>query len=108
MNESIIEDRKIHKQPKGFTLYKDDVWGAYDVDNHKRLSNGMIVARSEDKCYIFKDVVPYKSVTIVFDAKEYNEEEVEYWLEYVQGGDSISNRKEANGKVALRSDYHCW
>ena len=108
MNKATTEDRKIHERPKGFKLYKDDVWGVYDIDKSKRVSDGMIVARSEEKCYIFQDVVPYKSVTVVFDSKKHREEEIEYWLEYVHGGGSISNRKEVKGKVALRSDYMCW
>lgn len=53
------------------------------------------------------DTIPYKSVTVISDSKQ--EDEVSYWLEFVHGGDSISNRKELNdGRIALRSDYQCW
>ena len=107
MNKTVQADRKIHIKPNGFKLHKDDVWGAYDIEKNKRISDGMIVARSEEKCPIFKNIVPCKSVTVVCNVDQ--EDEVEYWLSYVHGGDNISDRKELKGgKVALRSDYMCW
>ncbi len=63
--------------------------------------------RSKVRCPVFKDFIGYKSVTVVCDASI--REEVAYWIEYVQGGDSIQAVKELeDGKVAFRSDYMAW
>ena len=51
--------------PEAKTLRKDDVWGIYDDKVGKRVKNGMVIARSEERCPIFKDIIPYKSVTLV-------------------------------------------
>lgn len=86
-------------------LTQEDVWGKFE--NHTKVSDGMIVARSDDKCPYFGDVVPYKSVTVVCDMKDFNQ--VTYWLEYVHGGDCVTYTKELpKGKIAIRSDYQCW
>ena len=73
----------------------------------------MVVARGhgfEDvpavKCPVFGDEVPYKSVTVVCPANKL--EEVQYWLEYVQGADCVSKVKPLMGHIALRADYKCW
>lgn len=110
-------------------LTMDDVWGVYNLDTSTRESKGMLVARGYGKaepahgftqeqkdrlvaelpelCPVWGDVLPYKSVTVICPADQ--EEQVSYWLEYVHGGNSISDRKELpEGKVALRSDYCCW
>lgn len=88
--------------PKAKKLTKDDVWGSA-ADNY----TGMIVARSESKCPIFKDKVPYKSVTVVCDIAQQGE--VEYWLEYVHGGNCVCKTKKLpENKIAIRSDYQCW
>jgi hypothetical protein len=89
------------------TLTQDDVWGEFDDFSQKKISNGMIVARSGEICPIFKDKVPFKSVTVVCNKNQVPE--VQYWLEYVHGGNSVSMMKQLNnGKVAIRSDYQCW
>jgi len=89
-----------------FKLTKEDVWGEYD-ENYNLIKKGMIVAKYKDICPYFTDVVPYKSVTVVCDKDQ--EEEVTYWLEYVHGANSISNKKILdNDKIALRSNYKCW
>ena len=94
-------------KPVVHKLTKEDVWGKFDEETHQRLSPGMIVARSEQICPVWKDKLPYKSVTVICKAEEVGE--VIYWLGYVHGGDSVSKqRKIAGGKVALRSDYMCW
>ena len=78
----------------------------------KWIHHGMLVATSHEDglpsvCPIWKDKLPYKSVTIVCEPSI--EEEVIYWLEYVHGGGSVSRRKKLdNGKIALRSNYQCW
>lgn len=88
------------------TLTKEDVWGKFN-EKFEKISNGMIVARYNDKCPVFKDIIPYKSVTVVCKPEE--EHEVIYWLGYVQGGDCVSKRAELkNGNIALRADYQCW
>jgi len=93
--------------PEAKTLRKDDVWGIYDDKVGERVKNGMVVARSEEKCPIFKDTVPYKSATLVCALEQ--EDDVEYWSDFVMGCESVSMRKELkDGRVALRCDYQCW
>lgn len=96
--------------PSGETpssLTQEDVWGEFDVKNMKEISTGMIVAKSDETCPHFGDVVPYKSVTVVCEEEQVNS--VSYWLEYVHGGESVSRQKQLPGKkVAIRSDYQCW
>ena len=92
--------------PEAKVLTQEDVWGKLD-ENYNRISSGMIVARTDEVCPIFKDKVPYKSVTVVCNSSQVNE--VIYWLEYVHGGDSVSKvRALPDGKAAIRSDYQCW
>lgn len=88
------------------TLTKEDVWGKFDEKTGKRASDGMIVARPTEKCPIFGDILPFKSVTVVCDEDQY--EDVEYWLTYVHGGGCIVREKEVDGKIAIRSEYQCW
>lgn len=120
------EERLIHKKPTGFKLEKDDVFGKFDV-NHKRIDNGRLVANGyaeidpkyfpQEKydllvsklphiCPIWKDKIPWKSLTVVCSNDEVNE--VLYWLSYVHGGEVSRMKKLPNGKVAIRSDYQCW
>lgn len=107
-------------------LTMDDVWGEFDLDNMKQLSKGMIVARGlpstiskKDKerikkmtgypivCPVWDEELGYKSVTVTCNKDQ--QYEVEYWLEYVHGGNSISKTKDLpDNKVAIRSDYQCW
>jgi len=83
--------------PKAKKVTKEDVWE----------KGGMIVARSDEICPVWRDVLPYKSVTAI--CNKIQQEEVIYWLEYVYGGESISKIKElSNDKVAIRSNYMCW
>ena len=104
-------------------LTKDDVWGTFDKD-YNLVSRGMIVAQGfggekkdlkdwekklqvKSVCPIWKDKLPYKSVTIVCD--ESQADEVMYWLHYVHGGDCIvGDTKLPGGKMAIRSQYMCW
>lgn len=88
-------------------LKQEDVWGEYDPVLGVKVSEGMIVARTDDTCPIFGDKVPYKSVTVV--CNEEQKQEVTYWLEYVHGANSVSSVKEIeDNNVAIRSDYMCW
>ena len=88
--------------PKAKTLTQEDVWG-----NYTKKTLGMIVARMNDKCPVFKDKVPYKSVTIICTEEQFDE--VHYWLEYVHGADCIGKVKRLpKGKIAIRSNYMCW
>lgn len=118
-------------QPEATKLTMDDVWGTFDDDNHKLISRGMIVAQGygggwidgstgpaayekwkaaiqvSDICPVWKDKLPYKSVTVI--CKKAQQSEVEYWLEYVHGGGSVEKWQELPfGKVAIRSNYKCW
>jgi hypothetical protein len=108
MHKAIIEERNTHKRPEGFKLHKDDVWGAFCVDKMERVSTGLVVAMSEEPCPIFKDIVPYKSATVVFDPKTHPEHEVEYWLSYVHGGGYSKYGELKDGRIAIRSDYQAW
>lgn len=95
--------------PEAKKLTKEDVWGKWDDNTHKRLSEGMIVAQTDQICPIWRDKVPYKSVTVICSPEQ--ETEVRYWLEYVHGGNSVSRWKEIKQgkekKIALRSNYMC-
>lgn len=107
MHPAIEEERRIHKKPNHFKLEKDDVWGAWD--GTKKIKKGLIVAHTDQRCPIFGDAVPYKSVTIVFDPEKYPYDEVTYWLSYVHGGGCIDKEIVLDdGKIAIRSDYQCW
>lgn len=121
------QERKIHKKPTGFKLEKDEVWGEHD-DDFKLVSKGKIVARGypdvdgkyftqaeyerllkenyPDVCPVWKDKLPYKSVTAICNADEVDE--VSYWLSYVHGGEYSKTKTLEDGRVAIRSDYHAW
>lgn len=108
-------------------ITQDDVWGTFDED-FNLVTRGMIVAQGNpydkpeeeqerldlikkiqvpDICPIWKDRLPYKSVTVVCNVDQSGE--VESWLSYVHGGDCISKIKMLpNNKVAFRSNYMCW
>ncbi len=114
-------------------IYMKDVWGETTGSDdprgsHKRVTNGMMVARGlpykegspealkiqqdslapvlPQRCPVLGDLLPYKSVSIICEQKDYNA--VTYWLEYVHGGGCISNQKETkDGKIFIRSDYQC-
>ena len=115
--------------PEPTEMTKDDVWGKFVREGTQtrkfkdgttyqcaagHWEGGMVVARGNGhddtpptKCPIFGDEVPYKSVTVVCPASI--EEQVIYWLGYVQGGDCVSKRKVLpDGRVAVRADYMCW
>jgi len=97
-------DREIHYDNR-FRLQKWDVVGEWD-DNHKKISDGLVVARSEERCPIFGDIVPYKSLTIV--CKEDELGDALYWLSYVHGGGHSREKKLNDGRIAIRSDYQAW
>jgi len=115
-------------------IYMKDVWGEHTEagdprGSFKTVSNGMIVARGlpykegspeakeiqddslapalPQRCPILGDLLPYKSVSIVCDKKDYAA--VTYWLQYVHGGGCISKEHETkDGKIFIRSNYMCW
>lgn len=104
-NYSIIRvlSPKSNKLPN---ITQKDVWGSYD-ENWKKISDGMIVARTSEKCPVFGDILEYKDVTVICKLEE--EKDVIYWLEYVHGCNCVTKRKELKGdKVALRSEYQSW
>ena len=83
-------------------LTKEDVWGDYEKD-----TKGMIVAKTDETCPVFKDKLPYKSVTVICDVDQ--EDAVTYWLSFVHGGDCVQDIKKLKGnKLGIRSDYQCW
>jgi len=97
-------------------LTQEDVWGRFEEDEYgipiKMIDIGKLVATSADNdlptvCPVWHDKLPHKSVTAICDKKDEND--CEYWLEFVHGGGSVSRRKELpNGKIAFRSDYQAW
>jgi hypothetical protein len=88
-------------------LTKEDVWGVFDPETHKTISSGMVVAKSGEKCPVFEDILPYKSVTVI--CNEDQRDEVIHWLIYVHGGNCVSKTKALDGnRIAFRSDYKCW
>jgi hypothetical protein len=114
--------------PEAKELTQEDVWGIFVSEGTEDMieggksykvskghfKGGMIVARGQGRsdkpaviCPIFGDVVPHKSVTAICAIAM--EPDVTYWLEYVEGGNCISQRKVLpGGRVALRADYQCW
>ena len=101
----IVAPLSFPEPPKG-TITKDDVWGKVDLKTHTRLTDGMIIARHEEKCPHFNDIVGYKSVTIKGLASQV--ELISYWAEYVHGADCISAVDVVGEHVFIRSDYQCW
>ena len=102
MNISINISEPRYPTPQ--TLTKDDVWGN---------PNGMIVGRSSMTCPHFKDHIPYKSVTIKVPKNIYLDgtllSEVMYWIEYVQGTDSVEKTDtDDEGNLYIRCNYMCW
>ncbi len=106
-------------------IKQEDVWGTFDLTQSKRTSKGMIVAQgysfTQEEydahplraeffpriCPIWRDELPYKSVTVVCDREQ--EREVRHWLSYVHGGGNIEKVKELpDNKIAIRSNYMCW
>ena len=92
---------EIQAREKKMAVQKEDVWGSGTGDR------GMIVARSNEQCPVWSDILPYKSVTVICAAEQ--EYEVLYWLEHVHGGACVSDVMSlADGRVAMRSNYMCW
>ncbi len=107
-------------------ITQDDVWGTYD-DDHHMIDKGMMVARGygepdekyfprkkyeeltkvlPDICPVWKDKLPYKSVTVICEEKDLSQ--VLYWLSYVHGGEYDKTKELPGGKVAIRSHYQAW
>ena len=94
-------------KPLKLILTKEDVFGEYNIDTHKRLSNGMIVARQDEICPIWGDKIPYKAETVI--CLKDLQDEVIYWLEYVNGAYCVLNSCSLpNNRIAIRSQYQCW
>jgi len=96
-----ISDREYPK-PEAFTLTVEDVWGK--TEGNKKIHNGMIVTRTGQVCPYFRDVVPYRAVTVVCNDAQYKE--VIYWLQQVHGKRCIINVKAImeGKKLAIRSE----
>lgn len=98
----ISYSEKEFPKPESFTLSIEDVWGK--VDGKRKLDDGMIVSKSNEYCRYFQDIVPYKAVTVLCDAEQFNE--VVYWLQKVHGKRCVTNvRAILEGrKLAIRSE----
>ncbi len=93
--------------PVAEEITKEDVFGKWTEDHRTKVHDGMVVARHDQRCPHFGDVVPYKSVTVV--CPDVLLEQVSYWLEYVHGCDCISRIESlGDGCTAIRSDYMAW
>lgn len=111
---NIIVDPLSFPEPLSDRMTKEDVWGKFTSPEDPisaKIHSGMVVARSYDYtkklCPIWNDKVPYKSATIVCDTKLI--EEVAYWIEFVQGADSIIDVKTLDdGTTAIRCEYMAW
>jgi len=115
----------MNDREKNMKVSKDDVWGKYTEDL-ELLDRGMIVAQgyigdkyyeggleawkkkvqTTNVCPVWKDELPYKSVTVICTKEQ--EDEVGYWLSYVHGGEAEKKKHLPDGKVAIRSNYQCW
>ena len=94
----------------------DEVFGKYDIENHKRKSKGMVVAMGTpydepnehypNVCPVLGDKLPYKSVTVVCQPEQLTG--VEHWLMFVHGGQPNGEVELDDGRIAIRSDYQCW
>ncbi len=97
------------KQSK-MTLQKEDIFcvdSKYVVASCDHGGFNKAKARSNQKCPIFKNYIPFKSCTI--KCKEEELDDVIYWSEWVMGGDCISKHKElGQGVHAIQIDYQCW
>ena len=84
------------------TTNKDDRfrWLSVNIDD------GMVVAKSDDRCPIWNDILPYKSVTVVCKEEDFND--VIFWLAYVHGGEYSKTKKLPQNKIAIRSNYQAW
>jgi hypothetical protein len=65
-----------------------------------------VAARHDEKCPVWGDMVPYKSVTVVVPADE--EDDAAYCLSMAHGGGYSRRKVLDGGRVALRSDYAAW
>ena len=107
---------------KSTHLTKADVWGKIEEDasgSPRKLDNGMVIAFGGQRCPIYHDVVPSKSVTVFatadfLEAKKATYDDVAYWLEFVLGAGcvrahgfgSYEGRDEFG--LFIRADYKCW
>jgi hypothetical protein len=98
------------KEQAGFSMSMDVVFGERGTDGVR--GPGLVVAKNQEICPIWGDKLPYKSVTVVIPELMLHDglqHQVEYWLEYVHGGGSVSRRRSLpDGTVAIRSDYMAW
>lgn len=87
-------------------ITKDDVWGVYD-ESYNRIKEGMVIARTGQRCVVYDEILPFKSVVIKCKKDQYSA--VAFWIEYVHGFECIQGTLEnADGTVYIRSDYMCW
>lgn len=88
----------------GFTLSKNDVWGKFD-ERSNLIHPGLVVARIDEECPIWGDMIAVRGVTIVCDKSQLRE--VEHWIVFVQGGEASKTKHLPDNKIALRSYYWC-
>lgn len=83
------------KKPKENKITIDDVFVS------------MKVFSSYNKDTYFNDEVPYKSITVKCNKKQYDN--VRYCLEYVLGVNCIHKTKNIdNDNMVIRANYMCW
>ena len=75
-----------------------------------RVNYGMVVAQGEPYktvwCPIFRDAIPYKSVTVVCAPEQLPG--VLQHLMNAHGGSHSNEKAMSDGRIAIRSDYQAW
>ena len=75
-----------------------------------RVDDGMVVAHGKPykavKCPIFRDVIPYKSGTVVCSKEQLPG--VLQHLMNAHGGSHSGEKVLSDGRIAIRSDYQAW
>ena len=118
-----MTEKTLERNHKSFKIQLKDVYGEFSSDFSELINPGMIAARQIDphinsglkeqldKCYkticpVWHDKLQYKSKTIICKPEE--EDEVIYWITYVEGGLPTERKVLDNGRIALRADYQAW
>ena len=103
MNISVSTNYKNYT-PKFLT--EEDVWGVFNKDRTRRISNGMIIAREDEICPIWSDKVEWRSDTIL--CRKEHLEDVLYWTDFMNGADNVIKQTDVGeNHVAIRTMYMC-
>jgi len=105
--KAALLDRAAKSPTVQVLLPQAEATGIAEIDPMWVWGPDYLLARTGDRCPVWGDEIPYKSVTVLVPAGMLSE--AVFSLEYVHGGGSISRQKlMPDGMCALRSDYQCW